>query len=51
VAITLTVDVLIPPKISGSASGSSTWRSTCLPDSPMPRAASTVSRSTCRIPT
>ena len=51
VAMTLTVDVRMPPKISGSASGSSTERTICAPDIPMPRAASTASRLTCRTPT
>ena len=51
VAMTLTVEVLMPPKISGSASGSSTERTTSGPDMPMPRAASTVSRLTCWTPT
>jgi hypothetical protein len=47
VATTFTAEVLMPPKISGSASGSSTRRTICGPVMPMPRAASTVSRSTC----
>ena len=35
VAMTLTVDVLMPPKISGSASGSSTRRTICAPVMPI----------------
>jgi hypothetical protein len=51
VARTLTVEIRIPPKISGSASGSSTERTICVPDMPIPRAASTASRLTWRTPT
>ena len=50
VAITFTAEMRIPPKISGSASGSSTRRTICAPVIPMPRAESTVSRSTWRTP-
>ena len=51
VAMTFTVEVLIPPKTSGRASGSSTERTISKPDIPMPRAASTASRLTCSTPT
>ena len=50
VATTFTAEMRIPPKISGSASGSSTRRTTWAPVIPMPRAESTVSRSTWRTP-
>ena len=51
VAITLTAEVRMPPKMIGSASGSSTLRTICAPVMPTPRAASTVSGSTCVTPT
>ena len=51
VAITLTTDVRMPPNSSGRASGSSIRRTLCSPVMPMPRAASTTSRSTWRTPT
>ncbi len=37
--------------MSGSASGTSTWKSICRPVMPMPRAARTTSWSTSRMPT
>jgi len=46
VAITKMAEIRTPARISGSASGSSTRRSTCASVMPMPRAASTTSRST-----
>ena len=46
VAITKMAAIRIPAKTSGSASGSSTRRSICVPVIPIPRAASTTSRST-----
>ena len=51
VATTLTADVRRPAKIDGSASGSSILRTISMPVMPWPRAASTVSRSTCLTPT
>ena len=40
VPIEITALSLMPPRITGSASGSSTWRSRCAPVIPMPSAAS-----------
>ena len=51
VAHTCTKASRMPEKMIGSASGSSTRRSTSPSDMPIPRAASTVSRSTSRMPT
>ncbi len=51
VAHTCTTASRMPEKMIGSASGSSTRRSTSPSDMPIPRAASTVSRSTSRMPT
>ena len=51
VATTLTADVRMPPKIVGSASGSSTLANDLDLGHALPRAASTISRSTWRTPT
>ena len=51
VATTWTAAVRTPAAISGTASGSSTRSSTAQPDRPIPRAASTTSGSTSRMPT
>ena len=46
VATTFTIEILMPPKMSGSASGSSTLRTISGSVMPIPRAESTVSGST-----
>ena len=51
VASTLTTEVRMPPKTSGRARGSWTRSASWRSESPMPRAASTTSRSTWRTPT
>ena len=51
VAITETSEMRMPAMIVGRAIGSSTWSATWRPVSPLPRAASTVSGSTPRMPT
>src|SRR5687767_11346694 len=51
VATTFTAAVRTPPRMSGSASGSSTCLRTCVSRRPIPRAASIVSASTARIAT
>ena len=51
VATTLTIEMRMPPKMSGRAIGSSTWRTMSIPRMPIPREASTMPRSTWRTPT
>ena len=50
-AITFTAEMRTPAKMVGRANGSSTWRMICPSDRPIPRAESTISRSTWRMPT
>ncbi len=50
VEITCSVELRMPPMISGRALGSSTPSSTSRPRIPMPRAASTTAGSTLRTP-
>ena len=50
IATIITVACRMPPRMTGTASGSSTLRSTCRGFMPMPRAASTTAGSTVLMP-